>query len=474
MSRRSLAFGLCFLLICSAIVPITVGFNVKVSRTEQPSNIGNGKTLYVGGSGPDNYTTIQSALNHADDGDTVYVYNDSSPYYENIMIRSRINLTGEDRNTTVIEAYEYYPVYTVIYIRSEEVSISGFTISGNPDDPSKYWGIYASESMGPAWKGIVFNNIFINTAYGIVLSSHNYSIFNNIFLNNIVGICVILGDHNLIYKNEIYNCETGLSIWEFSTYNYFYENIIRNNHKGINIDEGRYGDVKYNRIYSNEILYNHVGVSIESSSNEGVIYNYFFGNNFIGNIESNACFTDKPSPNCWNEKCFGNFWDDYTGEDNDGNGIGDTPYIIQKSLFITNQDNYPRMEPFGDFNPNAPDAPEINGSTNPEPEVEYEYTFITTDPNGDNVFYYISWGDGTFEEWIGPFDSSEEVIRSHTWKSKKNRVITAQAMDTNGLVGCWGTLPIIMPRNRATYNSLFLQLLELFPILKEVILRLIR
>ncbi|PVX26219.1 MAG: hypothetical protein CW691_02100 [Candidatus Bathyarchaeum sp.] len=37
-----------------------------------------------------------------------------------------------------------------------------------------------------------------------------------------------------------------------------------------------------------------------------------------------------------------NFWSDYNGTDIDGDGIGDTPYIINEE----NQDNYPIIEPF--------------------------------------------------------------------------------------------------------------------------------
>jgi hypothetical protein len=38
----------------------------------------------------------------------------------------------------------------------------------------------------------------------------------------------------------------------------------------------------------------------------------------------------------------GNYWSDYAGTDDDGDGIGDTPYIID----INNQDNYPLMTEF--------------------------------------------------------------------------------------------------------------------------------
>jgi len=43
-------------------------------------------TLYVGGSGFGNYSTIQDAVDNASSGDTVYVYDDSSPYIENVVV----------------------------------------------------------------------------------------------------------------------------------------------------------------------------------------------------------------------------------------------------------------------------------------------------------------------------------------------------------------------------------------------------
>ncbi len=77
------------------------GFNVDKKSNPTSSN---GKTLYVGGSGPNNYTKIQDAINDSSDGDTVFVYDDSSPYYENLVIEKSIHLIGEAKETTVIDA----------------------------------------------------------------------------------------------------------------------------------------------------------------------------------------------------------------------------------------------------------------------------------------------------------------------------------------------------------------------------------
>ena len=59
--------------------------------------------LYVGGGGSGNYTVIQDAIENASNGDTVFVYDDSSPYYENIVVDKPIQLIGEDKQSTIID-----------------------------------------------------------------------------------------------------------------------------------------------------------------------------------------------------------------------------------------------------------------------------------------------------------------------------------------------------------------------------------
>ncbi|MCK5112760.1 MAG: immune inhibitor A, partial [Thermoplasmatales archaeon] len=110
-----------------------------------------------------------------------------------------------------------------------------------------------------------------------------------------------------------------------------------------------------------------------------------------------------------------------------------------------------------------PNTPNITGPTSGNIGTAYEYTFVTTDPNGDNITYYIEWDDGFIEDWIGPYISGEEVALNHTWDKKGPYVIRAKAKDIFGEESNWGTLEVTMPRNKILVNSLFLKFLERFP-----------
>jgi len=64
----------------------------NVSSIKNP----NGNILYVGGSGPNNYTSIQSAINDASNGYTIYVYHGN--YNESVVINKSISLIGIEQN----------------------------------------------------------------------------------------------------------------------------------------------------------------------------------------------------------------------------------------------------------------------------------------------------------------------------------------------------------------------------------------
>ncbi len=198
-----------------------------MERTSKPTFTGD--TLYVGGSGPGNYTSIQGAIDDAEDGDTVFVYDDSSPYYENVVMDKSIMLIGEDKNTTIIDGNE---TGDVIKVTADNVSISNFTITnsgwGDPLTGSGEAGIHVYSD----YNNIYENNITRNNCKGIILddSSNNNISKNKVISNKQGGLILLNSDNNNIYRNSIDDNSFGLYIY-FSKDNEITYNNIRNFHK---------------------------------------------------------------------------------------------------------------------------------------------------------------------------------------------------------------------------------------------------
>jgi len=73
------------------------------------------------------------------------------------------------------------------------------------------------------------------------------------------------------------------------------------------------------------------------------------------------------------------------------------------------------------------------------------YNFTSTDPDGDQVSYFIDWGDDTTSNWMGPYPSGNETVQSHIWTKKGSYIIKAKAKDASGNESDWGTLSITLP-----------------------------
>ena len=283
MFRKGLAVG---------VIILFVGMVFSSSSVSSTLSL-DGNTLYVGGNGPGNYTTIQAAINDADHGDTVFVYDDSSPYNENIVVDKSINIFGESRDTTIIDGGDFG---NVVYILGDGVYISGFTIQNSGSGETDA-GIYIWSNQS-----IISGNILDDNFFGIYQfqSSGNNIDENDVINNNNCGI-VLIGSSLTTVSDNYLNGQpfNGIGLSQGSEKNTITGNtIINNGYSGIRVISSL-----DNTISENLLEGNLVGVRLEYSSENKIIRN-----TFLENIERKALFFgDRISHrrNTWDE----NYWE---------------------------------------------------------------------------------------------------------------------------------------------------------------------
>lgn len=88
-----------------------------------------------------------------------------------------------------------------------------------------------------------------------------------------------------------------------------------------------------------------------------------------------------------------------------------------------------------DSPPGTPQAP--TGTTMGKIKVEYTFNTTSIDPDGDEVYYLWSWGDGNTSGWLGPFASGENATARYTWMGRGFYGVKVKAKDTRGLESNW-------------------------------------
>ena len=284
MNKKILIAG--FFLSVMLLVPINSAYsNISIKFDNKPINPSTrGNTLYVGGSGPGNYTKIQDAIEDASDGYTVFVYEETSPYYENIVIDKSINLIGENKNTTIIDGkWDGNVVYIQEYC--DGVNISGFTIQNSGYDwndtgiltYSSYNNIIGN-IISNNYRGIQphyttrYNNIIDNKIsknhYGIYIHSRYNNITNNTISNNSIGIESFSNKTSFLYNNISNNYNIGLDI--AGSNNLILNNIFSNNLNGMRI-------FKSNNTISENFFFN-----------DGIFVSYSYLHNIVRNNTVNG------------------------------------------------------------------------------------------------------------------------------------------------------------------------------------------
>ena len=274
MKQKQIAFRLTVVVLFVAVAFL---FLVLVLESEDVS----GKTWYVDDGGGEDFEKIQDAIDAADEGDTIRVW--EGIYYENVEIDKTVTLVGNGSANTTIDGGGSYDV---VRIEADYVNLSGFIITNSSSPGSgiyskkdhgtfkvlnltdNYYGIYLKTSEKNTIRDSEF---YANTKVGIHLySSNDNLVTKNILKKNEDGVALFLSSLNEIsWNTAMDNTDDGIDIDPGSTFNQVSNNIATKNDFGIICTAA-----PYNTIANNTVQYNtYTGISLYLESHNNTIVN---------------------------------------------------------------------------------------------------------------------------------------------------------------------------------------------------------
>jgi len=306
---------------------------------------------YYGAPTSSNITLAQNEISLCDVGIKISTASDITITLNNVT-SCRLGVVAADSYSLVIAnnafAYNEYGLQLGTGITSV---VSNSTIMYNFIHSNSWRGLYLPYAINNT---IAKNVVENNTLTGIYLSwnvSYNKIADNTVVDNGETGIHIRYGSFNRIVNNVILrNGQCGINMSDIigtitgtlypSLNNTIAHNTISYNVYGVAVK----GGANYNIVVNNTITKNSYGIFLSKDRYSGYVYtpigNRIYHNNFINNTilqayDEGANIFDNGYPSG------GNYWSNYTGSDLNGDGIGDTPYIIDAD----SQDNYPIINP---------------------------------------------------------------------------------------------------------------------------------
>jgi len=203
----------------------------------------------------------------------------------------------------------------------------------------------------------IIGNSFLGSMVQLDGSSNN-QISNNTFSDSEIGITGYSGSNtNLITDNSFASVNEPI-IFEGAD-STISQNTLVNGDYGISVD-GQIFDISKNKIanyttalsvgslnsqiYENNVFNSSLAVLLNSNPyNLQTGNNTFYHNNFINYSQPLQTLSPSNYTDRWDNGKEGNYWSSYTGSDSNGDGVGDTPYVLAENC----TDRYPLMEPYG-------------------------------------------------------------------------------------------------------------------------------
>jgi len=133
------------------------------------------------------------------------------------------------------------------------------------------------------------------------------------------------------------------------------------------------------------------------------------------------------------------------------NAIGSDEITVTAYCIISGSLQEQLIVPFYGQN-QPPESPTISGPSQGRINIAYSFTFCSTDPDGDSIYYCVDWGDGGQEVCIRPYPSGACVTIEHVWTEEQTYKITVVAKDTKNAESTPATHKITLPKSK-TYQS---------------------
>ncbi len=373
-----------------------------------------------------------------------------------------------------------------IRLNSNYNSICGNTITGNYNGD----GIKTTSAYNYIYKNNISeysNGLLFNPS-----NNHNNTISENRIENNIAGIKIKCSSSSSYIKN-----------------NHFIGNDILYNDEGVNITEKIPHHIYNNVFWCNIFIENSVFNAYDQGSNiwfdvatqvgnywsdfslnpgYPLIYIISGGNNsdscpLVAPFELNDMEPEKPNTPCgFSTVTIGDAFvfttstvdpeDHYLwylfnwGDGSDSGWLG--PYasgaIVTAShiwtahgvfsLRVTAKDSFGVQSDWSDpltvtvinRSPNTPSIP--SGPSPAEKDTKQEYSSSTIDPDGDKLYYWFEWGDGTCSGWTLPSSSGAVVSISRIWRDRGTYPVMVKVKDDYGGETTWSNPFIVTVKCR--------------------------
>jgi len=312
-----------------------------------PAKAGVVKTITV----PGDYSTLNAAISNAESGDKIIVMDSVSTYEEHILeINKSLTIIGENALvklspkyiTTTILTQTFSSYEHPIKIQADDVTLIGFTFitdGGTLTASGNRVQITANKLVNFEAVQVAGNNCTISendVSGGIQLKGD----FGNISKNSLRYEMGLFGDYNLVSDNE-----GNQVLISKGSNNKFFRNCIVQTDDPYNFTgqvqiTGQNNFIVNNTMNIQQFSFSTIGSQKQNIKSEN---NSIYNNNLFNNLSSSGVsISTEGFVNFWDNGKEGNYWDDYTGNDGNGDGIGDVPYVIDAN----NVDCYPLMKPW--------------------------------------------------------------------------------------------------------------------------------